>query len=293
MEKLDYEKRAFPGPYPEPHTIDGKKMPPDGDAQPEHDDRDPPMMTSHPIGVSYSAGQDFGPYTDHKGEGLYHSFKLDFTNDIPYNSGGIHPHTGLLLFSLAFNMRPDVIIETGTFYGTSTLYLAKACEIWGQGKVYTIDPAPQYVHPSILKNPYIEYIEGMSEVELPKLIRRVGQVDMAFLDSWKRLSMTEFDLIGPHVVDGGIVAFHDTQFLNSGRTFYDMMQKRLSLPACPDWDQMLFAGTPHVDNPHRYFGNADDRGFFVIRKREADPFLDVADHQSARFGARQIKHAGL
>ena len=206
MKKTGYQKRTFPGPYPEPHTVNsgqGGKMPPDGNAQPEHDGGDPPLMTSHPIGVSYPAGRDFGPYTDHKGEGLYHSFRLDFTNQIPYNSGGIHPHTGLLLFALALNLRPDVIVETGTFFGTSTLYLAKACEVWRQGKVYTIDPAPQYVHPSILEHPYIEFIPGLSQVELPKLMDRVGQGDMAFLT----LEACGFEVLPKRLVEPILLEF--------------------------------------------------------------------------------------
>ena len=287
MNKTGFKKRDFPGPYPEPHTVNGDgsgKLPPDGDAQPDHNGGDPPMMTSHPIGVSYPEGQDFGPYTDHKGEGLYHSFKLDFTNDIPYNSGGVHPHTGLLLFSLALNARPDVIVETGTFYGTSTLYLAKACEIWRSGKVYTIEPDLNNVHPSIFENPWIEVIEGLSEEQLPKLMEKVEQVDFAFLDSWKRLSFIEFMLIRDHMVSGSIAAFHDTQFLNSGHTFYEMIQQHIE----EEWDQMLFCGTPKEDNPHHYFGNADDRGFFALRRRERDPFLDIRDHRSDEYEAQQI-----
>jgi len=283
MKKPGYTKRIFPGPYPEPHTIDGEKMPPDGKAQPQHDNKHPPMMISHPIGVSYPAGHDFGPYVDHKGEGLYHSFHLDFYNSIPYNSGGIHPHTGLLLFALALNMRPDVIVETGTFFGTSTLYLAKACEIWGQGMVYTIDPEIKWVHPDVLDHPRVEFIRGLSEVEIPKLIDRVGHVDFAFLDSWKRLSLAEFALLDEHVVEGGIVACHDTQFLNSGRTFYDIASQIFS-----DYDRILFSGVPHVDNPHRFHGNADDRGLFVFRKRNEDPFIDAADSQSGQYGDKQV-----
>jgi len=291
MKKLNHEKRTFPGPYPEPHTVDGTgsgKLPPDGDAQPEHDGGNPPLMTSHPIGASYPDGQDLGPYTDHKGEGLYHSFALDFTNEIPYNSGGVHPHTGLMLFALALNMRAEIIVETGTCFGTSTLYLAKACEVWGAGKVYTIDPNPKRCHPSLHDNPYIEVITGMSEQVLPELTERLGQIDFAFIDSWKRLAYVEFCLVADCIPGGGIAAFHDTQFLNTGRTFHESVQH---LQRSGEWEQMLFAGTPHVDNPHCYFGNADDRGLCVMRRTEdEDVFLDVRDSQSDRYGSSQIQH---
>jgi len=285
MKKANFAKRSFDGPYPEPHTIDGisKKMPPNGEHQPEHDGGHPPKITSHPIGAAYPAGQDFGPYIDCRGEGLYHSFTLDFENPIPFNSGGIHPHTGLLLFSLALNIRPDVIIETGTYYGSSTFFLAKVCEIWGQGKVYTIDPEMKHVHPTLLANPYIEFIEERSEKALPTLLERVAPVDFAFLDSWKRLAYVEFLLIDDCLAEGGIVAFHDTQNLNSGHTLYEMIKDRF-----PAYDKMLFTGLPHTDNPHHFHGNADDRGLYILRKRHADPFLHVADADTAYFKDAQV-----
>lgn len=40
---------------------------------------------------------------------------------------------------LLYRQRPDVIIESGTFYGGSALYLASICSLIGQGRVITID----------------------------------------------------------------------------------------------------------------------------------------------------------
>lgn len=53
---------------------------------------------------------------------------------------------------LLFLHRPDLVIETGTAYGGSALYLAKCMEMWG-GKVISIDiadsPLPKPVHPAV------------------------------------------------------------------------------------------------------------------------------------------------
>ncbi len=283
MKKVGYKKRTFTeGPYPLPHSIDGEQMPPDGTKQPDCDDRG--MMTSKPIGVSYPDGQDFGPFVHHIAEGLFHSFNLDFTHTIPYSAGGVHPHTGILLFALALNVHPDVIIETGTFYGYSTLFLAKACEIWGKGKVYSFDPEDKLIAPEIMDHPYVECIKARSDKgALQNLLDEVKQVDFALIDSWKRLALYEFLLIEPYIVEGGVVVFHDTQFLNTGEELHRIIEKSF-----PQYDTMLFTGTPSEDDPHSYFGNADDRGLYVIRRKMEDPFQNVGDASTAEFGAKQV-----
>lgn len=40
---------------------------------------------------------------------------------------------------IIFELRPDLIIETGTCYGGSTLFLAHMCEMIGNGKVISVD----------------------------------------------------------------------------------------------------------------------------------------------------------
>lgn len=282
--KPDYTK----GPYPIAHSICGKKVPPDGEAQPRLEG----SVIKHPdeplaVGLSYDRNGhngDFGPYIQHCGEGLPNSFKLDFENTMRFSAGNVHPHTGLLLFALALNLRPKVIIETGTYFGYSTLYLAKVCEIWGEGKVYTIDCNPDPIEESIKQNPYIECVNNYSQNCIQEIIEREGEVQFAFLDSWKRLALKEFKLIHPYLPEGGVVVFHDTQFLNTGHTLYDIIMRDYSHL----YDTMLFAATQHKDNPHKFFGNADDRGLFVLRKKNTNPFYDVADYNTRQFGARLI-----
>lgn len=282
--KPDYTR----GPYPEAHTIGGdpaKKLPPDGTYQPVPDfhSRASAWQAEKAIGVSYPPGRDFGPFVHHMGEGLHTSFNLDFINSIPFSVAGVHPHVGLLLFALALNQRPDVIIETGTQMGYSTLFLAKACELWQQGRVFTIDPVDTNICQEVKDHPYIECIKARSDQVLGPLCDRLGQVDFAFIDSWKRLALDEFLTVEPYIVDGGLVVFHDTQFLNSGRTLYTAIQDHF-----PQYDKVLFVGTPHEENPHHYFGHCDNLGLYVLRKREADPFLDVADADTASLGAKQV-----
>jgi cephalosporin hydroxylase len=38
-----------------------------------------------------------------------------------------------------YELRPDLIIETGTLYGGSAYYMAHLCDVLGNGKIITID----------------------------------------------------------------------------------------------------------------------------------------------------------
>ena len=260
-----FQKRAFPGPYPEPHTTkDGRKLPPDGMAQPAT------AQEQSGVGLSYPAGCDFGAWTQYLGE-CPRMWNLD-SHGIPFSAGSVHPHTGMLLYALALNARPTVVVETGTFFGYSTWWLAQAMCEWGEGMVYTVDPDMRHVPPAVSEHPHVTMIQGHGYKVLPRLMTELGEVHFAFLDSYKRMALMEFDDIRAHVVPGGMVVFHDTQAFSTGHNLW------LYLRRLDGWDSMLLAGTPAVDDPHHYFGNADDRGLFLLRRREADPFLHVADH---------------
>jgi len=261
-----FQKRAFSGPYPEPHTTrDGRKLPPDGTAQPET------VFDQSGVGLSYPDGRDFGPYVQRLGE-CPRMWNHD-AQGVPFSAGNVHPHTGLMLYALALNARPTVIVETGTFFGYSTWFLAQAMREWGEGTVYTIDPDFQHVADCVRNHPHVRLVPGNSIDMLPRLLSDLeGEVHFAFLDAYKRQALAEFQLLDRAMVPGGIVVFHDTQAFNTGRGLWALLQTH------PHYESMLFSGTPAVDNPHRFFGNADDRGLGVLRKKERDPFLDVADH---------------
>ena len=49
---------------------------------------------------------------------------------------------------LLYELRPDLIIETGTYSGGSAMYLASICDLFGQGRIVSVDIAPQDPLPS-------------------------------------------------------------------------------------------------------------------------------------------------
>lgn len=294
--KKGYEKYNFKEvkDFPEAHTYKGKKVPPDGNSEPWR-----PVNVSNapstkvvkdqeqPIGLSYPDGQDFGPYIQNLGEGLPSSFSLNLKNNITFSCGNVHPHTALMLYTFVLNQRPMSIVETGTFYGYSTWFMAEALKLWGDGgTIYTIESDPKLICKEVRDHPNIQIIEGRSENVLPEILPQIKEVDFAFIDSYKRFALGEFELIHPFVSEGGLAVFHDTQFLNTGFALHSFLSKGLE----DIYDQILFCGTPKKNNPNHYFGNADDRGLYILRKKEQhNPFLEVADCDTAHFGNNLIK----
>ena len=67
---------------------------------------------------------------------------------------------------ILYEIRPDLIIETGTFYGGSAYYLAHLCDILGKGKIITIDNNSTPEGDTVIeRRPFhtrIEYILGSS-----------------------------------------------------------------------------------------------------------------------------------
>jgi cephalosporin hydroxylase len=69
---------------------------------------------------------------------------------------------------ILWEVRPDLIVETGTYQGGSALFLASMCDLLGHGSVVTIDLHPREGRPA---HERITYLSG-SSVE-PGVVERV------------------------------------------------------------------------------------------------------------------------
>jgi cephalosporin hydroxylase len=67
-------------------------------------------------------------------------------------------------------LRPQLIIECGTFAGGSALFFATLCDLLGQGRIVTIDIE---TYPNRPNHPRIEYIRGSSTS--PQVFATVSQ----------------------------------------------------------------------------------------------------------------------
>jgi len=114
---------------------------------------------------------------------------------------------------IIFELKPDLIIECGTFQGGSALFFACICDLVGKGKILTIDIQDSEKRP---KHKRITYLVGSSTSE--EIVRKVqdlidedGQV-MVILDSEHSMHhvLNEMRIYGEFVTPGSYLIVEDT-----------------------------------------------------------------------------------
>ncbi len=110
-------------------------------------------------------------------------------------------------------LRPDLIIESGTAFGGSALYFASMCDLLDHGRVLTIDVQPQEGRPT---HPRIEYYAGSSvapeTVEHARHAAEGAETVLVVLDSDHRKEhvLEELRLYAPLVTPGSYLVVEDT-----------------------------------------------------------------------------------
>lgn len=135
---------------------------------------------------------------------------------IGYPGWGLIYH---LLLSHLDRSRHEVIIETGTNFGCTTIILAQALIDAGcQGEVITIELDASNVaraRENVTRggvSDRVRLIEGSTRVELPKVVSGLKDVRVAFLDASHAFDdvMTEFETLRPVLADEALVLFDNT-----------------------------------------------------------------------------------
>ena len=103
--------------------------------------------------------------------------------------------------------KPDIVVETGVNVGTSTLFILKALDDNGKGKLYSVDPTPCIS----IEHPRWELVKKLSIDALPEIYRKTGPWDVFLHDSDHSVGcMTlEFEMAWDFVKPGGIIASDD------------------------------------------------------------------------------------
>jgi cephalosporin hydroxylase len=108
-------------------------------------------------------------------------------------------------------VKPDLIVETGTAYGGSALFLAHLLDILGKGRVITIDVAVAAgpCHPRIS---YITGSSGDANLIESLLAHRPAETCLVILDSdhAKHHVLQEMKLLAPYVSVGSYLIVEDT-----------------------------------------------------------------------------------
>ena len=112
------------------------------------------------------------------------------------------------LHSLAIARAPKRIIELGTSYGYSTLFLAHAARECG-GKVTTVDldaGKQGYAAAQLERAGLAEFVEFRCGDAIAVVETDPGPFDFVLLDIWKDLYVAGFEAIYPKLSEEGIVA---------------------------------------------------------------------------------------
>lgn len=139
---------------------------------------------------------------------------------------------------IIWDLKPTLIVETGTAYGGSALYYARQLDRVGAGMVVSIDMDPAERLP---QHPRISYVKGYSST-LPDVVAAVGRIAadhprvMVSLDSdhAKRHVLAELAAYAPMVSGGQFLVVEDTN-LNGRPVDIDWKGGPGPGPAVDEW----------------------------------------------------------
>lgn len=147
---------------------------------------------------------------------------------------------GELLHSLVRAVKPNVIVETGTHKGFSSLMIAEAIRRNGFGHLYSIDINDYGFQQDIKKFGFanqITFIHADSAKALPEVIKKVEKIDFLWLDAEHATEsvLGEFNAAKGALKVGSYVAFHDTISDPREKAAVDIIAK-----ANPYWEKIHF-----------------------------------------------------
>ena len=144
------------------------------------------------------------------------------------------------LFIVVRAVKPNIMIETGSFDGLSTAVILLAMEKNNKGTLFTIDlPNPRlpcdikaesaWIVPNYLRN-RLELKVGKSSEHLESIIKQIGEVDLFYHDSWHtyHTMMFEYQTIWPALSLGGLLMSEYLPNLNNA--FKDFIKDKENTP---------------------------------------------------------------
>ena len=114
------------------------------------------------------------------------------------------------LKSIVLTVKPDLIVETGTFIGHSAIRMAEALRTNGFGRIITIENDPAVcakARENIAASGLGSWIESRNGSSLDASIE--GTIDILFCDSALAIREEEISRFLPQVKPGGLVLIHD------------------------------------------------------------------------------------
>lgn len=151
----------------------------------------------------------------------------------------VGPATGRLMNLLIREARSRVILEIGTSYGYSTVWLAEAARAT-QGRVITLElhaGKQNYARERLTQAGLIEFVDFRLGDAKESLAKLETSVDFVLLDLWKNLYIPCFDLFYPKLTPDAVVVADNMLFPESARPHAE--EYRQHVRSKPDMQSVL------------------------------------------------------
>ena len=138
-------------------------------------------------------------------------------------------------------LHPDLIVETGTRFGGSALFLAHMLDILGRGHIVTIDIDDTIRRPQHRRITYVHGSSGDGNVVEPAIAPHLGGTTLVILDSdhSKAHVKKEMTLLARHVTLGSYLIVEDSNI--NGH------------PAAPGWGEGPWEAVDEFQKTHHEF----------------------------------------
>ncbi len=151
----------------------------------------------------------------------------------------IGPATGQLLNILAKSIKAKTILELGTSYGYSTIWLAEAARAT-RGRLITVDKVANkhnYARAMLTRAGLAFHVEFRLGDALDTIDALKGPFDFVLIDLWKELYIDCFDLFYPKLSPGALVAADNMILPENYRA--DALRYRKHVRSKPKIDSVL------------------------------------------------------
>lgn len=158
----------------------------------------------------------FKTITEHLSEVLNDPIIFEYVTDGPWHmfttggTGGVECEVGEFLFGLVKMMKPLEILETGTFQGWSSSYIASALKSNDMGHLDTIEFTEAHLNKAKQKWAKL----GIDKFITPHFtssleFKSKKQYDILMLDTEPQIRFMEVDRYWNNLKPGGIIILHD------------------------------------------------------------------------------------
>jgi len=124
----------------------------------------------------------------------------------------ISAEAGRLLYALARAIRPQTVVEFGTSFGISTIYLAAAVADNGTGHVFTTELSGKKIaaaQANLEEAGVAGAVTILDGDALRTLADVAGPIGLVLLDGWKDLCLPVLRLLEPKLAPGALLAADD------------------------------------------------------------------------------------